>query len=95
MGADGGSIINISSIVACIRWPEPCCTLTNLPLPPARPPHAKKLLGLAKPYPASNRGFSHLMTRGTNGKNRVSSATDRYRQADFPGLIPRWRPDSL
>jgi NAD(P)-dependent dehydrogenase (short-subunit alcohol dehydrogenase family) len=28
-----------------------------------------KLLGLTKPQPASNGGFSPLMTRGTNGKN--------------------------
>jgi hypothetical protein len=27
------------------------------------------------------------MTRRTNGKNSVSSATDRYREADFPVQI--------
>jgi hypothetical protein len=34
------------------------------------------------------------VTRGTNGKNSVSSATDGYREADFTGRIPPSKPDS-
>ena len=30
-GADGGSIINLSSIVGSIRWREPCCTRPRRP----------------------------------------------------------------